>query len=123
MEALFVKANALSSNFQTLIDAENKKGRNTTDLVNALAFFDNEITASRAIHTDAGAIIYSKAGWLGTGGVADRLAAGQSLLDGRATLRDANFRLNNGMDVLQRAFAKWRGAIIATIHIPATPTP
>lgn len=123
-ETIFIKANALSSNFSKLIAAEKLKGRDTTALSNALAAFDDDIAAARAIHTEAGTIIYSADGWTGTGAVRDRLAAGQSLLNGRVALRDCNFRLTNGMDVLQRAFWQWRGAIIAIKHTPQpTPTP
>lgn len=110
--ALFNKADALATDFQKWIDAENKKGRDTSVLKDALSTFNDEITAAKAIHTQAGAIIFAVGAWKADGSVRDRLAAGQSLLDGRAALADSKFRLTNGMEVLEKAFWKWRAAII-----------
>lgn len=112
MESLFTKSNQLSGAFQSLIDAEAKEGKNVTILTDALTTFDSEVTASREIHTLAGANILNLVGWKANGDVRDRLAAGISLLDGRAGLRDANFRLTTAIENLSKGFAKWRTARI-----------
>ncbi|HEY3311048.1 MAG TPA: hypothetical protein VGK00_05345 [Anaerolineales bacterium] len=120
---LIRKANLLSKTYQDLINAESKAGRNVSDLVDALATFDAEVTASTEIHNQAGAIIYSLIGWTVDGAVKDRLAAGQSLLDGREALRDSNFRLNNAMNILRKSFVTWRARRIHGIPLPPTITP
>ena len=81
-------------------------------LQDALATFDGELAAGKEIHGQAGGIIYSLVGWHSTGEVKDRQAAGQSLLDGRAALQDANFRLTRAMPALERAFNMWRASRI-----------
>lgn len=107
--ALFVQANQLSASFQKLIDAETKKKKDVTYLQQALADFNTEITDSQAVHTQSGAIILSLSAWMVDGSVRDRMAAGQSLLDGRSSLNDVKVRLTHGMDVLNKSFDKWRG--------------
>ena len=123
--ALIQKASQLDVSFQTLITNETKTGKDVSSLQDALATFENELAACKAIHSQAAAIIFGLAGWKGgTGDVKDRLAAGQSLLDGRAALADANFRLNNGMAVLEKSFVTYRARYIHGIpHIFPTATP
>jgi hypothetical protein len=125
-DALLKKANQLSVSFQALIDAESKAGKVVTSLQDAESVFDSEVIASTQIHAEAGAIIYSLVGWNGAGDVRDRAAAGQSLLDGRDKLKDANFRLTYAMDTLQKSFVSWRSHRInkdgAWIRSTAAPT-
>jgi hypothetical protein len=111
-EALFADASSLSASFQTLIDAEAKAGKNVTSLQDALITFDSELITSREINTLAGITIFSLTGWKADGNVRERLAAGQSLLDGRVQLKDANFRLTNAMATLRKSFVLWRAARI-----------
>jgi hypothetical protein len=123
-ESLLTEASQLSGTFQKLIDAESKRGKNVSDLQAALATFNSELTACQQIHTLAGATIYSLVGWRADGGVKDRMAAGQSLLDGRASLKDANFRMTDAMFELRKSFALWRASHIHPIlYRPITPTP
>jgi len=112
LQSLFVEANTLSGTFQTLIDEGVKNGKDVLALKDALATFDSEVIASREIHTLAGTTIFSLVGWKATGDVRDRLAAGASLLDGRATLRDAHFRLSDAIVILRKSFVIWRAGII-----------
>jgi len=111
-DSLLKEASQLSDSFQKVIDAESKANKNVSILVDALATFDAELLASKEIHGQAGNIIFSLVGWRSTGDVMDRLAAGQSLLDGRAALQDANFRLTRAMPALERAFNSWRASRI-----------
>ena len=90
--SLFRTANSLSKTFQTLITAEAKKGKNVTILQDAFNVFDTEVTASNEIHNLAGVVVFNLVGWKADGGVRDRQSAGQSLLEGRTTLRDANLK-------------------------------
>jgi len=112
LQSLFVEANTLSGTFQSLIDAETKRGKDVLDLKDALATFNSEITASKEIHALAGTNIYSLVGWKATGDVRDRLAAGASLLDGRSALKDAHFRLSDAIVILRKSFVLWRANII-----------
>ncbi len=112
MESTFTEAGKLSSTFQGMIDALAGDNKDVTSLKSALVTFDSEVIASRAIHTRAGADILNLVGWKANGDVRDRLAAGISLLDGRAGLKDVNFRLSFAIEVLNKAFVKWRAARI-----------
>jgi hypothetical protein len=91
-----------------LIASETSKGKNVDGLNAALYAFETEVTASQQIHTTAGAAIFSITGFKVNGDVRDRLAAGQQLLDGHASLADAHFRLTRAMADLEKGFAKWR---------------
>ena len=122
-DALLKEASQLSVNFQKVIDAEAKAKKNVSILQNALDTFDNELSASKEIHGQAGNIIYSLVGWRSTGDVKDRLAAGQSLLDGRAALQDANFRLTRAMPALEKGFNAWRASRIDPNRPTAIPAP
>ena len=123
--ALLQKADKLDVSFQALITTETKTGKDVSSLQDALATYENELTASKAIHAQAAVIIFGLAGWKGgNGDVKDRLAAGQSLLDGRDALADANFRLNNGMKVLEKSFVTYRAKYIHGVPVKfPTPTP
>jgi len=112
MESMFTEANQLSVSFQDLITAESAENKVVTSLSDALITFDSEVTASRQIHTLAGANILNLVGWKANGDVRDRLAAGISLLDGRAGLKDANFRLSYAITTLKKSFVQWRNARI-----------
>ena len=109
-ETIFVQAGQLSANFQTLIHAQAKAGKDVTLLNIALANFDAEVAVAREINGTAGVTIYSLTGWKASGDVRDRLAAGQSLLDGREQVKDANFRLTNAMTILRKSLDWWRNA-------------
>jgi hypothetical protein len=111
--SMFYTANDLSKTFQALINAEAKKGKNVTILKDALVVFDSELTAVQEIHNLAGVVVFNLVGWKANGDVRDRQAAGQSLLEGRTTLRDANFRMTNAMAILRKSFAKWRASRIS----------
>ena len=122
-DALLKKASQLSVTFQALIDAEAKAGKNVSILQDALAAFDAELSASKDIHGQAGNIIFSLVGWRSTGDIKDRLAAGQSLLDGRAALQDANFRLTRAMPALEKGFNNWRASRINPNRPTGVPAP
>ena len=122
-DSLIKTADQLSGKFQTLIDAEAKAGKNVSMLQDALANFDSELAAGKEIHGLAGSQIFSLVGWKSTGDVRDRLAAGQSLLDGRAALVDANFRLTHAMPSLEKAFNLWRASRINGNRPEATAAP
>ena len=124
-DTLIKQAGQLSAKFQTLIDTESKSGKNVSMLQDALATFDAEVTAGTEIHAQAGNLIFSLVGWTSGGDVRDRLAAGQSLMDGRAALQDANFRLTRAMPALEKGFTAWRASRIhqdLPTRIPPTPT-
>ena len=104
-----------------MIDAEKKKGKDVTILQTAFNVFDSELTASQEIHNLAGVVIFNLIGWKANGDVRDRQAAGQSLLEGRTTLNDANFRLTQAMSDLRKSFNKWRASRIRG-GISASPT-
>ena len=107
-EALFKNANTLSAAFAALITAEAKQGKNVAVLQGGLDTFKAEVAASREIHNVAGATIFTLIGFKASGDVRDRLVAGQSLLDGRDSLKEAHFRLIKAMADLRKSFAKWR---------------
>jgi hypothetical protein len=121
-DSLIQKANALAKTFQTLIDAETKAGKDVADLQDALANYNNELIAAAQIHANAANIIFDLAAWKGNGDIYDRMLAGQSLQDGRATIQDANFRLTNGMFILQKSFTLWRAQHIHSLG-EGTPVP
>jgi hypothetical protein len=106
--ALLKKAEQLSAKFADLITAESKAGKDVSMLQAGLDTFNAEVAASREIHALAGTTIFTLVGFKATGDVKDRIAAGQSLLDGRDTLKDANFRLIKAMFDLRKSFSKWR---------------
>ena len=112
MESMFTDANQLSVSFQALITTLSSENKVVTSLSDALVTFDSEVTASRQIHTLAGANILNLVGWKANGDVRDRLAAGISLLDGRAGLKDANFRLSFAIATLKKSFVQWRNVRI-----------
>ena len=123
-ENLIKQADTLSANFQTLIDAQKKAGKDVSTLESGLAAFQSELFAVREIHLLAGSIIYSLVGFKANGDVRDRLAAGQSLTDGRATLKDAHVRLNMALMALTRSYKSWRHArIINPVYKTPTPIP
>jgi len=108
-EALIKKAERLSVVYQDLITA-NQKQQHVDILIGGLATFNAELEAVRQIHLVAGASIYSLAGFKSNGDVKDRLAAGQQLQDGLASLRDANHRLTIAMHDLRKSFVEFRRA-------------
>ena len=116
-EALFKEANTLSTKFAALITAATSSGADVTILQDGLATFNAEIAASRQIHNVAGATIFTLIGFKSSGDVRDRLVAGQSLLDGRDSLREAHFRLINAMLDLRKSFSKWRHARVGDPHL------
>jgi len=123
-EDLLREADGLSQNFQALIDVHQKAGKNVTILENGLATFEAEVAASREIHLVAGAAIFSTAGFKVNGDVRDRLVAGQQLLDGHASLKDAHFRLAQAIHDLRKTFTNWRHTRVTGIPWPtAIPTP
>jgi len=107
-EALLRQTRVLSSRFTDLIAAQASMGRDTGGLQAGLATFEAEVTASREIHLVAGTAIFNLIAFKESGNVGDRLAAGQSLLDGRTSLKEANFRLTRAMADLRKSFDKWR---------------
>jgi len=123
-EALLREADKLDVTFQALITAETTQGKNVSILQNGLATFESELAACREIHTLAGSIIFSTVGFKVNGDVRDRLAAGQSLLDGRDSLKDANFRLTVAMLNLHKSYAEWRHTRVNGLPYPGpTKTP
>lgn len=108
-ENLLKKADSLAARYQELVDASAGK-EHVGILQEGLATFYAEVAACREIHLLAGASIYSLAGFKSNGDVRDRLAAGQQLIDGLASLRDANHRLNLAMRNLRKNFAEYRRA-------------
>lgn len=121
-EDLFKQANSLSTDFTDLITAESKAGKNVDILQTALDTFSAELTACREIHLAAGTAIFTSVGFRDSGDVKDRLAAGQSILNGRDGLKDANFRLSQAMYDLHKSFTKWRQSRINAHPLP-TPLP
>jgi|GEM_PF-3144809 len=107
-EVLLKQADTLAANFQTLVDAQSKEGKNVTILQDGLAAFRSELAICKEIHLAAGATIFSLVGFKANGDVRDRLAAGQSLIDGRAAIKDAHVRLAIAVTELRRSFAHWR---------------
>jgi hypothetical protein len=107
-DALFKKANSLSTTFAALITAESKAGKNIDILQAGLDTFNAEVAASREIHVVAGNAIFTVVGFRASGDVYNRLAAGQSILDGRESLNDSHFRLIKAMADLRKSFVKWR---------------
>jgi hypothetical protein len=119
-ESLLKDANKLDLAFQSLITAEAKRGRDVSVLQEGLATFESEVAACREIHLNAGNIVFSLVGFKANGDVRDRLAAGQTLLDGRASLKDAHFRLTDAMNNLKKYYAIWRHTRIS--GLPPQPT-
>jgi hypothetical protein len=115
-ETLFKQANTLSKKFEDLITLEIKSGADVTILQTGLDTFKAEIAASHEIHIVAGNAIFTAIGFRNSGEVKDRLAAGQSILDGRDSLREAHFRLIKAMDDLRKSFAKWRHYRVGDPH-------
>jgi hypothetical protein len=107
-EALFRQANNLSAAFADLIAGQTSAGFDVSGLQAGLDAFKVEIAASREIHNVAGTAIFNLIAFKESGNVGDRLAAGQSLLDGRASLKESHFRLIDAMKVLRKSFDKWR---------------
>ena len=107
-DALLKKADALAAAYQEMINAQAAAGKNVSILQEGLDTFNSEIAACREIHLVAATSIYSTVGFKVNGDVRDRLAAGQQLIDGRASLADAHHRLIVAMADLRRNFAKWR---------------
>jgi hypothetical protein len=121
-EKLLKKANDLSVSFADLITWEETAKKNVTILQDALIVFNSELIACREIHNQAGVAIFNLIAFKANGDVWDRLVAGQSLLDGRDSLKDANFRLSQAMEDLRKSFVAWRHTRISGIPAP-TPTP
>lgn len=117
-EAILRQADSLAKTFQQLIDAEAKQGKDVSILQAGLATFQSEVTTIREIHLVAGASIFSLVGFKVNGDVRDRLAAGQTLLSGHASLREAHVRLVIAMTDLRRSYAKWRSARINPVAYP-----
>lgn len=115
--ALIRKAEQLSAKFAELIKSESIEGKDVTILQTALDTFNVEVTASREIHAVAGTAIFTAVGYRVDGGVKDRLVAGQSLLDGRDSLKEANFRLMQAIADLKKSFVKWRHDRVGDPHV------
>ena len=122
-EALLKQADSLAKTFQQLIDAEAKQGKDVSTLKGGLAAFEAELVPCREIHLLAGASIFSLVGFKVNGNVRDRLAAGQSLLDGHASLKDAHVRLTMAMTDLHRSYARWRHGRISGLPLQPTAYP
>jgi hypothetical protein len=120
-DALFKKANTLAANFSDLITAEAKAGKDVTILQAGLDTFNAEVAASREIHAVAAKAIFTAIGFNNAGEVRDRLVAGQSILDGRESLKDSHFRLVKAMADLRKSFSKWRHYRVGDPHIPYYP--
>ena len=71
----------------------------------------------------AGASIFSLVGFKVNGDVRDRLAAGQLLLDGHASLKEAHVRLEVAMTALHHSYASWRHDRISGLPLVPTRTP
>jgi hypothetical protein len=108
-EDLLKQTAAIASKYQSLIDASAGK-QHIEILQEGLATFNAEVAACREIHLVAGASIYSLTGFKSNGDVRDRLAAGVQLIDGLASLREANHRLETAMKNLHKNFAEYRHA-------------
>jgi hypothetical protein len=119
-EALLKDANSLAKTFGDLITAESKAGKDVTILQSGLDTFNAEVTASREIHIVAGNAIFTAIGFNNAGDVRDRLVAGQSILDGRDSLKEAHFRLIKAMADLEKSFAKWRHYRVGDPHYTYT---
>jgi hypothetical protein len=116
-EALFRKAHTLSTAFEDLITLEIKSGADVTILQAGLDTFNAEVAASREIHIVAGNAIFTAIGFRNSGEVKDRLAAGRSILDGRASLKESHFRLIKAMEDLRKSFSKWRHYRVGDPHV------
>jgi hypothetical protein len=115
-ENLLREATTLSKTFADLINSEAKADKNVTILQDGLDTFNVELTASREIHNVAGTAIFTAIGFKSSGDVKDRLVAGQSILDGRDSLKEAHFRLIKAMADLEKSFVKWRHVRIAPYY-------
>jgi len=115
-EALLKEANSLSKTFTALIKAESAAQKNVDILQAGLDTFNAEVTSSREIHIVAGNAIFTAVGFRASGDVYNRLAAGQSILDGRDSLKEAHFRLIKAMADLRKSFVNWRQDRISYPH-------
>jgi len=115
--ALLKKSEQLAAKFADLIKSEASEGKDITILQTALDTFNVEVTASREIHAVAATAIFTAVGYRADGGVKDRLVAGQSLLDGRDSLKEANFRLMQAIADLKKSFVKWRHYRVGDPHV------
>jgi hypothetical protein len=114
--ALIKKADQLGVKFAALIKSESSEGKDVTILQTALDTFTAEVAATREIHAVAATAIFTAVGYRVDGNVKDRIVAGQSLLDGRDSLKEANFRLNQAMADLEKGFIKWRHYRVGDPH-------
>ncbi len=114
--ALIKKTDQLAAKFTDLIKSESGEGKDVTILQTALDTFNAEVAAVREIHAVAGTAIFNGVGYRMDGSVKDRLVAGQSLLDGRDSLKEANFRLTQAMADLSKGFIKWRHYRVGDPH-------
>ena len=107
-ETLLKQADALGVTFQSLIDAEAKQNKNVSILQAGLAAFQSEVAICREIHLVAGASVFSTVGFKVNGDVRERFAAGQSLISGHDSLKEAHLRLSIALTELSRSYASWR---------------
>jgi hypothetical protein len=107
-EALFKMANTVSAKLGDLIAREASAKKDVSIMQACLDTFNGELTSSREIHAVAGTAIFTLVGFRASGDVYNRLPAGQSILDGRESLREANFRMIDAMNVARKCFDKWR---------------
>jgi len=116
--SLLKKADQLAATFTDLIKAESSANKDVTILQTALDTFNAEVAASREIHLVAGTAIFNGVAFNASGDlIKDRLVAGQSLLNGRDSLKDANFRLIKAMADLRKSFGKWRHDRVGDPHL------
>jgi len=115
--ALLRKADALAAAFEELIASEAAEGKDMTILQTALDTFYGEVAACREIHAVSGTAIFTLVGFRESGDVYNRLAAGQSILDGRESLKDMHFRLIKAMADLRKSFSKWRHSRVGDPHV------
>lgn len=101
-------ANLISERAQTLIDKASGEGKDTSDLVSALAAFKAQIAKAQSAHDTAAATLATHNGFDGSGKVTDVDAARATLKAIRDALYDGRDSLQEGTRDFRQAFRAWR---------------
>jgi len=104
------KAAEAVTKVQTFIAGQNAKGKDTSALQAALTVFQQQLATAQSSHATAASVLGTHNGFDANGHMTDPVAAHQTLIDARQSLRDAHNTLRQGVLDLHRALKAYRAA-------------
>lgn len=109
---VFKDAFQVETDFQSLIDLQVKRGRDSAPLDIMLGTYDTTLLVAQSVHDQAAKVVGAQWGFDAQGHVTNRDAALQTVTEARYSLRDAHYRLVVATHALHHSYADWHYKII-----------